>query len=325
MLLNSTKLVLMNAMMIGVIMVISSNNWLSMWMGLEICMLSFIPFMHNKIKSSSESMMKYFIVQSIASTLFMFSVICMLIGVSMTNETFMTISMLIKLGSAPFHNWVLMVIENISYMVMFNLLTIMKIPPMLILYQINSNLLMMPIILSMSISSIMCINQSSLRKTFGFSSIYNLSLMLMVMNKMNLMISYLVIYSVTMIPMVFLTFKLKINFLNQMVFNDFSMWIKLNLWINMLSMGGFPPLAGFLGKIMVLQHLISTNQVLLTSMLILTSTLVMMFYTRMAFSSMMSLQNHKKWSYFYKTSLTKVLMGLNFMASPMILTLKSIV
>nr|YP_009439676.1 NADH dehydrogenase subunit 2 [Yanocephalus yanonis]ATG83149.1 NADH dehydrogenase subunit 2 [Yanocephalus yanonis] len=323
MLFNSTKLTLANVMMIGVIMTICSNNWISMWMGLEITLLSFIPFMQSKIKTSSESMMKYFIIQSVASTMFMFSMICMLIGVNMLNEMFLSISMLIKLGSAPFHNWVLMIIENISYMTLFSLLTIIKIPPLMILYQINSKIILLPIIISMIVSSIMCINQSSVKKTLGFSSIYNSSMMLISMNKVGLLMNYMLIYSLTMLPLTVMVSKLKINYMNQMVFNDFSTWMKTNMWINMLSMGGFPPLMGFLGKLMIMQNLISNNQNLLTSILMMTSILVMLFYTRMAFTSMMTIYSLKKWI-INKPDLMKFIMSLNLTSTPLILTLKSV-
>nr|QHE65386.1 NADH dehydrogenase subunit 2 [Paralaevicephalus gracilipenis] len=325
MLFNSTKLTLTNALMIGVIMVICSNNWIMMWMGLEISMLSFIPFMQNEIKSSSESMIKYFIVQSIASTLFMFSVICMLIGVNMMNEMIMMISMLIKLGSAPFHNWIFMVIEALPFLVLFNLLTIMKLPPIIILYQINQSFLMTPIILSMIVGSFMCMNQTSVKKTLGFSSIYNLSLMLTSMNKVSLTMTYMVIYSMTLFPLVILVMKMKINFINQMVFNNNSTWMSMILWINMLSMGGFPPLMGFMGKMMIIQNLMENNQILLTVIMMTTSVLVMMFYTRLAFTSMLTTFSMKKWSIFYnKNNSMKFIMSINITLTSLILTLKSI-
>nr|YP_010431977.1 NADH dehydrogenase subunit 2 [Abrus daozhenensis]USS62512.1 NADH dehydrogenase subunit 2 [Abrus daozhenensis] len=296
MLINSTKLTLANTMMIGVIMTICSNNWISMWMGLEISMLSFLPFMVNKNKLSSESMVKYFIIQSVASTIFLLSVICMLIGVNMLNEMTLTISMLIKLGSAPFHMWVLMIIEMINYLPLFFLLTVLKIPPLSILYQINTKMLTIPIILSMFVSSISCLNQSSMRKTLGFSSIYNISLMMISINKFNVMMIYLMIYSTMMILLTNICMKMKINFINQMIFNEFSIWMKINMWINMLSMSGFPPLMGFSAKLMIIQTLINSNEFIMVIFLVVTSFLVMMFYMRLTFSSLMNLYSFKKWT-----------------------------
>ena len=54
---------------------ISSSNWIYIWIGLEINLLSFIPLM---ISSGSEveveSSLKYFLVQALGSSLILFSV-----------------------------------------------------------------------------------------------------------------------------------------------------------------------------------------------------------------------------------------------------------
>nr|YP_010757426.1 NADH dehydrogenase subunit 2 [Leofa pulchella]WEU77769.1 NADH dehydrogenase subunit 2 [Leofa pulchella] len=320
MMLNSTKLLMTNSLMIGVIMTICSNNWISMWMGMELSLLSFIPLMKSKSKSSSQSMIKYFIMQSVASTLFLFSVIFMLIGVNMMNEMLMTISMLIKLGSAPFHNWLLMIIESIEYLYMFIMLTILKIPPLSILYQINTNMLVIPIVISMIISSISSLNQSSIRKILGYSSIYNMSLMMSSINNLKTTLIFILVYSINTM-MVILVMKLnKINFINQIVFNDFKIWMKINVWINMLSMGGFPPTMGFLTKLLIIQNLLMNGQLLIVSILIMTSMLVLMFYTRVAFSSMMTSLTFKKWSLMYSKPINYLLVS-SLLVFPMMLSM----
>nr|ATD52986.1 NADH dehydrogenase subunit 2 [Cicadula sp. EMHAU-2015-Zz052713] len=293
---NSTKFVLANTMMIGVIMTICSNNWVSMWMGLEVSLISFIPFMQNNSMVYAESMIKYFIIQSVASTMFLFSVIILLVGASMMNEMIMTIAMLIKIGSAPFHNWVMMIIENLSFYTMFTLLTVIKIPPLMVLYQTSTDLLNFPIMLSMIISSIMSLNQNSIRKILGYSSIYNIATMLILINKFNTLLVFLMIYSLPLIMIIKMTKTLKINFINQMALNEFNSMIKINLWINMMSMSGFPPLMGFLGKIITIQVLMENVSYLTLTVLMLSSILVMMFYMRMIFTLMISVSMSKKWT-----------------------------
>nr|ATG83162.1 NADH dehydrogenase subunit 2 [Alobaldia tobae] len=320
--LNLTKITLTNTMMIGVIMTICSNNWISMWMGLELSLLSFMPLIQNKLSTSSESMIKYFIIQSIASTMFLFSVISMLIGVSMMNEMIMMMSMLIKIGAAPFHNWVLMIIEKMDYFSMFMLLTMLKIPPLTIMFNINSTMLTIPIIMSMLMSSISCINQSSMKKTIGYSSIFNMGLMLSSINKFNVTIMFLMLYSMTMIMLILTISLMKINWINQMIFNEFSIWMKINLWVNMLSMGGFPPMLGFIMKMLILENLIFNNQLIITVIMLMTSMLVMMFYTRLAFSCMLNSSLFKKWV----TNQNKPLMffmAMNLLMTPFSLTLMS--
>nr|ATD12203.1 NADH dehydrogenase subunit 2 [Cicadellidae sp. EMHAU-2015-Zz052706] len=293
---NFTKLMLANTMMIGVIMTICSNNWISMWMGLEMSLLSFMPLMQTDNQISSESMIKYFIIQSIASTLFLFSISIMMIGVNMMILNLISISMLIKLGAAPFHNWILMIIESMSLFSIFTLLTVLKLPPIFIMYQINSSTIIIPIMLGMLLSSLLCLNQSSIRKTLGYSSIYNMSLILSTVNFINISYSYMFIYSTILMFSMVLINKLKVNFINQMIINDFSMFMKISLWINMLSLSGFPLLLGFFNKIMIIQIMILNNQIILVSILMVSSMFVTMFYLRLAFNCILTLSSFKKWT-----------------------------
>nr|YP_009713609.1 NADH dehydrogenase subunit 2 [Paramacrosteles nigromaculatus]QGG46180.1 NADH dehydrogenase subunit 2 [Paramacrosteles nigromaculatus] len=321
--LNSTKLLMTNTMMIGVIMTICSNSWISMWMGLEMSMLSFIPLMSNKNNLSSESLIKYFIMQSVASTMFLFSVIIMLVGVNMKNEMIMTTSMLIKLGSAPFHNWVIMIIEPMSYTSMMILLTVLKAPPLSILYQINTNMILIPIYMGMIVSAIMCLNQSSIKKIIGYSSIYNISLMMITINKINITLTFLIIYSTMLMLIIYFLKSLKLNFINQINISKYNFWIKMNLWINMLSMGGFPPLNGFILKMMVIQMLIFSDGLFLLLILMLTSMLVMMFYMRLAYTSMISNTSSFKWMK-NDTKTNYFSMIINLMLTPFMMSISSI-
>nr|YP_009520497.1 NADH dehydrogenase subunit 2 [Macrosteles quadrimaculatus]AWX90832.1 NADH dehydrogenase subunit 2 [Macrosteles quadrimaculatus] len=322
---NSTNMILLNVMMIGVIMTSSSNSWISMWMGLEMSMISFIPLMGNQNNQmSSESMTKYFIIQSIASTMFLISTISMLIGVNMKMELMMKLSMLIKLGLVPFHNWIMMIIEFLSYQSMFILLTIMKIQPMIIMFQLNSNeLLTIITMMSMTVSSISALNQSSMRKALGWSSIYNMSIMLTTINKLMVSLIYLVIYSMILLMLMSYFMLMKINYMNQLLFNEFSMMLKINMWINMLSMSGFPLTMGFFIKLIIIQTLIMENQYMIVMFLTLTSILIMMFYTRMTFNSMMTYNYMKKWMMISMNKPMYFLMITNVTLMSMMLTIIS--
>nr|YP_010757400.1 NADH dehydrogenase subunit 2 [Aconurella montana]WEU77743.1 NADH dehydrogenase subunit 2 [Aconurella montana] len=321
---NSTKLMLTNTMMIGVIMTICSNNWVSMWMGMEITLISFVPLMNsNKINSSSESMVKYFIIQSISSTMLLFSVICMLIGVSMMNEIVLTSAMMMKMGFSIHNNWILMIIKHLEYSLLI-LLTIFKLPPILMKYQINSEFLTVNIISKFMFNETIYSYQSSISKTLTYSSIFNMSLMISSINKFSLVMTFVSIYSINMTFLVMLFSMMKINFINQILFNEFSTWMKLNIWINMLSMSGFPPTLGFVTKMMVIQEMIKTNELILVTIMILTSLLVLFFYTRLAFSSMMISYSLTKWEFLMKMNVKYFMMTASVLLTPLILTLKMV-
>nr|UGK73282.1 NADH dehydrogenase subunit 2 [Paradorydium reflexanum] len=325
---NLTKMSLMNIMVIGVIMVICSNNFMSMWMGLEISLLSFIPMMSfSKSTGVSESMIKYFIIQCISSSMFLFSVISMLIGVNMEiNESIILISMALKMGLMPFHNWILFIIEMIDWTSILIMLTVLKIPPFYIVNQLTTEIMMIFVFTSIWLSPIMCINQSSIKKLIVFSSVYNLGIMVSTINKFNLTLNLLLIYSIMLFLLTKTLSSLKINYINQIVFNDFSKWTKINLWINMLSMAGFPATMGFMMKIMVLEKLITENQFFISMTMIISSIIVIVFYTRMAFNCMMTTQVFKKWNklnnYWNLTLLSS--MTVNFTTSIFLISAKQI-
>jgi len=60
---------------LGTLIVISSNSWLNAWLGLEINLISFIRFIIKKNSFSSESAILYFIFQCFASIIFYFQLL----------------------------------------------------------------------------------------------------------------------------------------------------------------------------------------------------------------------------------------------------------
>lgn len=316
---NSTKITLTNTMIIGVIITICSNNWISIWIGIEVTLLSFIPIIQSEVKTSSESIIKYFIVQRAASTIFLLGVIIILIGVNIIDETITLTALIIKIGLAPFHNWVISVIERIEYIRVMIILTVIKIPPLRILYQINTTILTIPIILRILISSIICINQSSIRKTLGYSSIYNNRIIVISINKYNILLTYLIIYSRILIMIIILLKNIKINFIRQIVFNEFNLLSKINIWVNILSIRGFPLTIGFIAKIIIIQMIIFQNNKLLLIIILVTSILVILFYIRITFTSIFLIVSNKKWINLNNKS-KMFIMLINLISTPILMS-----
>ena len=71
-------------------------------MGIEINMVSFLTFIMNKMRVySSESIIKYFIIQRMGSRLLFLSVV--ILRILFKVKYFIIISLIIKIGSPPFH------------------------------------------------------------------------------------------------------------------------------------------------------------------------------------------------------------------------------
>nr|YP_011036784.1 NADH dehydrogenase subunit 2 [Macropsidius duuschulus]WRK21466.1 NADH dehydrogenase subunit 2 [Macropsidius duuschulus] len=318
--LNLTKILFVNSIMIGVMMAISSNNWISLWTSMEIGVLSVVPLMTQE-KISSDSPIKYFIVQSVSSSIMIMGMMTLL---SMINfKILMTQAMLIKIGASPFHTWILSMIENVEYYVLFILFTLIKIPGLLTLSILNEQLKFWSI-LSMAIGSIMVINQSSIKKMLSYSSIYNLGVMMSSMNENQIWVLYMLMYSFMLMLILMMIKKLKINYLNQMIINELETMTKISIWISLLSMAGLPPMMGFTIKMVVLEKMIMKTEFLLTSIMLMSSMVMMFMYMRISFLAMTLYSTSIKWKMFKKSNTDIKIMIINLTSTPIMLTLKSL-
>nr|YP_009537143.1 NADH dehydrogenase subunit 2 [Octopus cyanea]ATP74745.1 NADH dehydrogenase subunit 2 [Octopus cyanea]ATP74759.1 NADH dehydrogenase subunit 2 [Octopus cyanea] len=278
-------------MILGTIMSLSSSHWLMMWMGLELNLMGILPLMNIKSKTFEiESSMKYFIIQSMSSSLFIMSSIYMYMSsismYSMFNNSLfssiMLISLLIKLGSAPFHLWLPSMCKQISWMMLYLILTWQKLAPLFMLSFINYNyvIIISSAFISSILGSIQAINQSSMQLIMVYSSISHLGWMLpMCYLNNSLMLLYLLIYSIITLPL-FMTFSMNSTFFSYSLTEQNNYMNKENIFILtlILSLGGIPPMLGFLSKLMILNMLLKTNMILLSMMLFMGTLISLYFY-----------------------------------------------
>nr|AWV83198.1 NADH dehydrogenase subunit 2 [Cryptotympana facialis] len=282
---NSTNLLFFTFMLMGILISVSSNNWLGCWMGIEINMVSFLPIMIDSMSVyTSESMMKYFIIQSMGSSLFFISIIFM----SIYNVMYITmISLLIKIGCPPFHMWYPSVMEGLSWMCCFLLSTLQKFIPLVMLSYLNTNLVLF-MILSSLWGSISGLNYSSMRKIIAYSSIYNLGWIiggLMINNYMWLM--YFIIYSINLMMVCNVFFVFSVSYLNQMFMLRSNYIQSLLVMIIFMSMGGLPPFLGFLPKLIMVYCFIMNEMIFSCFILIISALMVMFFYLRVVFTGLL--------------------------------------
>nr|YP_010850322.1 NADH dehydrogenase subunit 2 [Byasa polyeuctes]WGH12450.1 NADH dehydrogenase subunit 2 [Byasa polyeuctes] len=305
--LNSNKMFFYFILFFSTLISISSNSWLGCWIGLEINLLSFIPLISNsKNLLSSEAALKYFLTQSIASINFLFSIIFKLIlmknfEMNLIFSILINSSMLMKMGSTPFHFWFPNIIEGLSWFNCFILMSWQKISPMILLsYYINNNFILLISSLNMIISTLGGLNQTSLRKILTFSSINNLGWMLMsLMISNNLWMFYFFLYTF-FISIVCFTFNMfNIFFINQLFIVNMNNFIKFSMFINFLSLSGLPPFLGFFPKWIIINFLINNNLLLICFIFILMSLIMMFIYIRIMYSSIMFNYLKMKWFKFF--------------------------
>nr|YP_010272315.1 NADH dehydrogenase subunit 2 [Spastonyx nemognathoides]UKE80225.1 NADH dehydrogenase subunit 2 [Spastonyx nemognathoides] len=300
------KILFFNSMMLGTLLAISSSSWLGMWMGLEINLLSIIPLMNSpKTPLSSEASLKYFITQTMASLILLLSIVLMMVSgkfiTPMMNSTFMTLlnsALLTKLGAAPFHFWFPEVMEGLDWINCTILLTWQKIAPMILIMNNPpmENFLLIVILLSLMISTLMSLNQISLRKIMAFSSINHIAWMISAsIVSFPVWTIYLLVYIIITMNLTFIFNESKIFFLSQIPsFMNQSKIIKLTMMINFLSLGGLPPFLGFMPKWFTINWMI-TNNYLVLALLLIIATLIMLFvYVRIMMTSMIVSHNEPK-------------------------------
>nr|QWY23080.1 NADH dehydrogenase subunit 2 [Koreocerus koreanus]QXP43449.1 NADH dehydrogenase subunit 2 [Koreocerus koreanus] len=321
MFINSTVILFYSNMLLGVVLSLSSNNWMMLWIGLEISLMSFIPLMVSNLMISSECAMKYFITQSMSSSIFILGVIFMLMGVNMNYELIINVSMIMKMGIAPFHTWVLSIINGLSYTALFNLFTTMKIVPMMVIMKMNLSLNLI-IILTLIVGSTFGLSQNSIRKMLAYSSIFNMGFMIYSTSNMSLWLMYFLIYTVSLLMLILILHLNNINYLNQLLINKIELKMKLSIWILMLSMGGMPPMMGFMSKLIVIESSIQFNDWIISMVMIITSLLTMFFYNRLCFIVMSISSLMTKWKMTSMSWLTLNIMLINLTMMPILILMK---
>nr|AIG23397.1 NADH dehydrogenase subunit 2 [Peroryctes raffrayana] len=332
------------SLLLGTSLTLFSNHWLMAWMGLEINTLAIIPMMtHPNNMRNTESAIKYFLMQATASMIIMFAIIYnawstnqwTLLQVSNDWSTMlMTIALAMKLGLAPFHFWVPEVTQGIPLMSGMIMLTWQKIAPTSILYQISPSL-NVNMLMTMAISSALLggwggLNQTHLRKIMAYSSIAHMGWMtVIVLINPSLTILNLLIYIAATLTM-FLSLNLvsitKINTLSTL-WNK-STPITIIIMITLLSLGGLPPLTGFMPKWLILQELTTHNNATAATLLALSALLNLFFYMRMIYTSTLTMfpsNNSSKFQWFHPPSKLTLLIPSMAVISAMLLPLTPLV
>nr|AFB19520.1 NADH dehydrogenase subunit 2 [Pellorneum tickelli] len=319
------KLIFTMSLLLGTTLTISSNHWITAWAGLEINTLAILPLISKSHHPRAiEAATKYFLTQATASALVLFS--------SMTNAwhtgqwditqlthptscLILTSAIAIKLGLAPFHFWFPEVLQGSPLTTGLLLSTIMKLPPISLLFMtspsLNQTLLTCMAILSTALGGWMGLNQTQIRKILAFSSISHLGWMAIIISyspKLALLNFYLYVLMTTA---VFLT----LNSINTLKLSTLmTTWTKTPalsamLLLALLSLAGLPPLTGFLPKWLIIQELTKQDMAPMATVISLLSLLSLFFYMRLAYCATITLPPHttnhmKQWHTNSPTNIT---------------------
>nr|YP_913745.1 NADH dehydrogenase subunit 2 [Vaillantella maassi]BAF41819.1 NADH dehydrogenase subunit 2 [Vaillantella maassi] len=292
--------ILLSSLGLGTTLTFTSSHWLLAWMGLEINTLAITPLMaQHHHPRAVEATIKYFLTQATAAAMILFASTT---NAWMTGEwdinnlthpvasTMMITALALKIGLAPMHFWLPEVLQGLDLTTGLILSTWQKLAPFALIIQVAQTidpLLLTSLgLLSTIIGGWGGLNQTQLRKILAYSSIAHMGWMIIILQYApQLTIIALGVYIFTT-SAAFLTLKTasstKINTLT-------TTWSKSPILasataLTMLSLGGLPPLTGFMPKWLILQELAKQELPLTATTMAMAALLSLYFYLRLCYA-----------------------------------------
>nr|P24996.1 RecName: Full=NADH-ubiquinone oxidoreductase chain 2; AltName: Full=NADH dehydrogenase subunit 2 [Pisaster ochraceus]CAA39122.1 NADH dehydrogenase subunit 2 [Pisaster ochraceus] len=302
---RSVVLILLLNIIVSVVIVLSSHSWFSVCDGLELNTLSVLPILCGQFSPRGvESTIKYFLVQAFSAAMILnvalvqlwlcssWSVSCPLNSFS---SIVLTLALCLKLGLFPCHFWFPDVLQGLSFLQGLLLSTWQKVAPFIILVSV-CNIISINVLTTLGCLSVLVggwggLNQSQVRKIMAFSSISHLGWICSVLSYSIYVGCIMFVVYIVLSSTVFLINNegnlYNLSSLARLVYCNNVMGNVLVLVI--LSLGGLPPLTGFLNKFIALECLLSNNLLVPCAILIVGSLLSLFFYLRISFNSVLCL------------------------------------
>nr|YP_009378921.1 NADH dehydrogenase subunit 2 [Acrossocheilus jishouensis]ARI43782.1 NADH dehydrogenase subunit 2 [Acrossocheilus jishouensis]AYO99549.1 NADH dehydrogenase subunit 2 [Acrossocheilus paradoxus] len=291
---------LLSSLGLGTTLAFASSHWLLAWMGLEINTLAITPLMaQHHHPRAVEATTKYFLTQATAAAMILFASAT---NAWMTGEwsinnlsnplasMMFTAALALKIGLAPVHFWMPEVLQGLDLLTGLILSTWQKLAPFALIIQTAQNI--DPLLLTLlGITSTLVggwggLNQTQLRKILAYSSIAHMGWMIIVIQYAPQLTLLALVTYIIMTSAAFMTLKMsmttKINTLA-------TTWSKSPALTSttalvLLSLGGLPPLTGFMPKWMILQELTKQDLPIVATTMALTALISLYFYLRLCYA-----------------------------------------
>nr|YP_010362151.1 NADH dehydrogenase subunit 2 [Aphyocypris lini]UNQ87798.1 NADH dehydrogenase subunit 2 [Aphyocypris lini] len=293
-------MILLSSLGLGTTLTFASSHWLLAWMGLEINTLAIIPLMaQHHHPRAVEATTKYFLTQATAAAMIMFASTtnAWITGEwdmsNMSNplaSTMIIIALALKIGLAPMHFWMPEVLQGLDLLTGLILSTWQKLAPFALIMQtahtVDPALLTILGTLSTLVGGWGGLNQTQLRKILAYSSIAHMGWMIIILQYAPQLTLLALVMYIFMTSAAFLTLKMssatKINAL-AMVWSKTPILTTTTALV-LLSLGGLPPLTGFMPKWLILQELTKQNLPATATIMALAALLSLYFYLRLCYA-----------------------------------------
>nr|ABY48683.1 NADH dehydrogenase subunit 2 [Xantusia vigilis] len=296
---------IMSSLATGTIITMTSQSWILAWVGLEINTLAILPIISKPHHPrATEALTKYFLTQTAASTMILFASTLNAWHsgqwniMQLTTEpasTVLTLALTMKLGLAPVHFWLPEVMQGSTIMTAMILTTWQKLAPMTILIMTHQNL-PTTILLTIGIISSLWggwagLNQTQLRKILAYSSIAHLGWIYVALSMDETITILTLLIYILLTSLIFLS----MNTSHSKTMKDMATTWTLSptlttfMLLTLLSLGGLPPLTGFLPKWLILQELTTHHLTPIATLLAFSALLSLFFYLRLSYTTTITL------------------------------------
>nr|YP_009108084.1 NADH dehydrogenase subunit 2 [Platysmacheilus nudiventris]AIU45426.1 NADH dehydrogenase subunit 2 [Platysmacheilus nudiventris] len=293
-------MILLSSLGLGTTLTFISSHWLLAWMGLEINTLAIVPLMaQHHHPRAVEATTKYFLTQATAAAMILFASTtnAWITGEwdmnNMSNpiaSTLVITALALKIGLAPMHFWMPEVLQGLDLLTGLILSTWQKLAPLALIIQtsqaINPLLLTSFGLMSALVGGWGGLNQTQLRKILAYSSIAHMGWMIIVLQYAPQLTLLALGTYIFMTSAAFLTLKTssatKVNTLAMTWSN--SPILTTTTALVLLSLGGLPPLTGFMPKWLILQELAKQNLPITATIMALAALLSLYFYLRLCYA-----------------------------------------
>nr|YP_913524.1 NADH dehydrogenase subunit 2 [Pelecus cultratus]BAF41585.1 NADH dehydrogenase subunit 2 [Pelecus cultratus] len=292
--------VLLSSLGLGTTLTFASSHWLLAWMGLEINTLAIVPLMaQHHHPRAVEATTKYFLTQATAAAMILFASTtnAWITGEwdmnNMSNpiaSTMIITALALKIGLAPMHFWMPEVLQGLDLLTGLILSTWQKLAPLALIIQtaqtIDPLLLTALGLMSTLVGGWGGLNQTQLRKILAYSSIAHMGWMIIVLQYAPQLTLLALLTYIFMTSAAFLTLKsssaTKISTL-AVVWSKNPILTTTTALV-LLSLGGLPPLTGFMPKWLILQELTKQDLPLIATIMALAALLSLYFYLRLCYA-----------------------------------------
>ena len=301
---SSSEILIMCIVLASMVM-ISCTNLLGLYLCLELQSLSIFILLARKRQNVDkvEASLKYFVLSSISSGLFLLGASLIFINTGSCDYTplsyndygleksLLVIALLFKLAASPFHFWAPDVYQGADNKALIVLGTLPKISifGIFIILFPNNKLVMLATILSLLIGAIGAINQTNIKRLLAYSSILGMGFVLFGLNTMCYQgleggLIYLTIYIVTFSGIIFVS---------EMIIKENSLIIELSSFLSqnkillllfgllVFSLAGIPPLGGFIAKWFVISSAVTQGFINSSIISIVCAMIAGVYYLRL--------------------------------------------